>query len=384
MVSLVARVESRVTKGFHRPGNLSGVDNLIPWPEPNPAGSGVQEGSGSIRQAATWAGARSGFGVSCPLHDPGSRTPMNWLNYHHLYYFYVTVREGTVSAAARELRLSQPAVSAQIARLEKSVGLPLFVRKGRGMVLSDTGRMVHDYAQEIFSAGRELQEAIRQHRSGRQSRFSLGVADVLPKTFVYEFLRPLFDTPRDGLLVTVREGRTESLLEDLARQRFDIVLTDQALLPNLGLKVHTHVLGETSVTLLARRDLQRRYGKKFPQGLEGAPMLLPTQSSSLRREIDHWLETNEIYPRVVGEFEDSALLKLAGGRGAGIFPVPHAVEREICEQFDVIALGRIDTARVRFYLISAERRLRNPLVVELIRTARAGLLTEAGSISGKP
>jgi LysR family transcriptional activator of nhaA len=300
---------------------------------------------------------------------------MDWLNYHHLLYFWTTVREGSITKACRRLHLTQPTVSAQIRALEKSLKSALFDRSGKTLALTDTGRMVYRYADEIFALGRELQDALHDRPRGQALRFAVGVADTLPKVLVHRLLAPAFEAG-DDVRVTFIDGEPERLLAQLALHELDLVVSDYPASPRLGLKAFTHVLGECGVTFLATAGLARGIRKGFPGSLTGAPMLLPVGTSALRRSLDQWFDERDIHPRIVGEFSDSALLKAFGAAGDGVFAAPTAVEDEVLRMYDVRIVGREPAIRERFYAISVEKRLKHPAVVAISRAARTRLFRE--------
>jgi LysR family transcriptional activator of nhaA len=300
---------------------------------------------------------------------------MDWLNYHHLLYFWTTVREGSITKACRRLHLTQPTVSAQIRALEKSLKSALFDRSGKTLALTDTGRMVYRYADEIFALGRELQDALHDRPRGQALRFAVGVADTLPKVLVHRLLAPAFEAG-DDVRVTFIDGEPERLLAQLALHELDLVVSDYPASPRLGLKAFTHVLGECGVTFLATAGLARGIRKGFPGSLTGAPMLLPVGTSALRRSLDQWFDERDIHPRIVGEFSDSALLKAFGAAGDGVFAAPTAVEDEVLRMYGVRIVGREPGIRERFYAISVEKRLKHPAVVAISRAARTRLFRE--------
>lgn len=297
---------------------------------------------------------------------------MDWLNYHHLLYFWTVAREGSITRACRRLHLTQPTVSAQIRSLEKSLKARLFERSGKTLALTDVGRMVYRYADEIFSLGRELQDALHDRPRGQALRLAVGVADSLPKVVVHRLLAPGFKAGED-VRVTCIDGEPERLLAQLALHDLDIVLSDFPASPRLGMKAFTHVLGECGVTFFATDELAKSHRKGFPASLTGAPLLLPIGTSALRRTLDQWFEENGIRPHVVGEFSDSALLKAFGAAGDGIFAAPTAVEDDLTRMYGVRIVGREKSIRERFYAISVEKRLKHPAVVAICRSARTKL-----------
>jgi len=290
------------------------------------------------------------------------------LNYHHLRYFWLVVREGGVTRASEKLRVSQPAVSGQLRELEHTLGERLFTRAGRNLVLTDTGRLVHRYANEIFSLGRELTDAL-EGRAGRHRRLTLGIAMVVPKLLTYRFLEPALRLS-EPVQIQCIEDRPERLLAELAIHNLDLALADTPASPMVKVRAYSHLLGECPVGIFgtSRRVAALRRG--FPRSLEGAPMLFPTEISTLRRSLDDWFESAAIRPRLVGEFDDSALLGVFGREDVGLFPGPTVIENEIRRQYDVVRLGTLKGVRQRFYAISAERRLKHPALVALTRAAR--------------
>jgi LysR family transcriptional regulator, transcriptional activator of nhaA len=297
---------------------------------------------------------------------------MEWLNYHHLLYFWMVAREGSVTRASAELRLAQPTISTQIRMLEESHGEQLYARQGRNLVLTDVGREVYRYADEIFSLGREMLDVIRNRAPGRALRLAVGIADVLPKLVVYRLLEPVRKLAQPVHLVC-REGKPEPLLADLAIHKLDLVLADSPVGATTSVRAFHHLLGECGVTFFAKSPLAVRYRKRFPKSLDGAPVLLPVEGSVVRRSLGQWFDAQGIRPNVVGEFEDGALLKAFGAAGAGVFPSPAVIEKEVRRQYDVQVVGRVDAVRERFYAISPERRLKHPAVVAVCEAAREEL-----------
>jgi len=299
---------------------------------------------------------------------------MDWLNYHHLYYFWVIAKEGSITRATRELRLTQPTLSAQLRSLENSIGEPLFDRVGRQMVLTATGRVVLQYADEIFSLGRDLQQAIKRGDSGRL-RLQVGIADVLPKLIAQQILLPVYRMS-DPVRLVCREDRPERLLAELALHELDVVLTDAPLPPSVRVRAFNHLLGESPVAMFAAPALARQYRARFPRSLSDAPILLPTEQTTLRRGVDSWLSTHDLRPNVVGEFEDSALLKTIAQAGIGVFAAPALMAEPIRAQYGCELIGHLDGVVERFYAISVERRIKHPAVAEICNAARQKLFAE--------
>lgn len=297
---------------------------------------------------------------------------MKWLNYHHLLYFWTVAKEGGISRAAESLHLAQPTLSNQIRKLENSLESKLFERVGRSMVLTETGQMVYRYADEIFTLGRELTDALQGMPGENSVQFTVGVPDVLPKLVVYELLKPVLEVEENVRLVCY-EGKLNDLLAELALHRLDIVLADSPITPATHIKAFNHLLGESSVTIFGKGQLAKKYERSFPESLHGAPMLLPTQNTTLRRALEQWFDQTGIRPLISHEFEDSAVMKVFGQHGQGLFASPTAIEEEICRQYRVRAIGRLDKIREKFYAISVERRLKHPAVVKISEAARTTL-----------
>lgn len=301
---------------------------------------------------------------------------MDWLNYHHLFYFWMTAREGGVTAASERLRIAQPTISTQIRVLENQFGEKLFRKVGRKLELTEVGRMVYGYAEEIFSIGQELMDNVRGRGGGRPVRFIVGVADVVPKLVAYRLLQPalMLDEP---VRMTCHEDKPEKLLPELATHALDLVLTDAPLSGSIHVRAFNHQLGESTVSLFAAPELAKKLRRGFPKSLDGTPMLMPTDNTVLRRALDTWLADRGIHPRIVAEFEDSALLKSFGQSGAGVFPGTSAISAEICAQHRVQQIGTIDDVTERYYAISVERRIRHPAVAAVVAAA-PGLLQRPG------
>ena len=297
---------------------------------------------------------------------------MEWLNYHHLLYFYTVAREGSVARASQVLRLAQPTLSGQIRKLEQALDEKLFERRGRGLVMTEMGRVVYRYADEIFSLGGEMLDTLRGRPTRRPPRLVVGVAESLPKLVAHRLLAAS-RLSEQGVQLILREGKTEDLIAALAAQTFDLVIADSPLPPHVKLRAFNHPLGESSVTLFAAPGLARRYRPRFPRSLEGAPMLLPTDNTAMRRALEQWFQQQEIRPRLVAEIEDSALLKVFGEHGAGIFAAPTVVAADVKRQYGVRALGVAKGVRERFYAITVERRITNPGTAAIAAAARERL-----------
>jgi LysR family transcriptional regulator, transcriptional activator of nhaA len=300
---------------------------------------------------------------------------VDWINYHHLLYFFIVAREGGLVQAGKVLRLSHPTLSAQIHTLEDQLGEKLFLKVGRKLELTEMGRVVYRYAEEIFSLGREMVDTVKGRGGGKQLRLDVGIVDVVPKLVVRRLLQPALDLAEPVRLVCV-EAPYEKLLADLALHALDIVIADAPVPAGSNIRAYNHLLGETGVSFFAVRSLASQLRRKFPASLDGAPMLLPLEQLPLRRALDQWFERNEVKPKVVAEFEDSALLKAFGADGVGVFAGPSVVEAEVMAQYGVETIGRSDEVKERFYAISAERRLKHPAVVAISDAARHDLFVQ--------
>ena len=297
---------------------------------------------------------------------------MRHLNYSHLQYFWAVAREGSIAKASESLHLTPQTISGQLKLLDDAVGQPLFNRVGRRLVLSDMGRVVYEYAEEIFSVGAELANVVRGNHMSGPTTLSVGIVSSMPKLIAERIVAPAL-TAEQPIRVRCHEASLEQLLSELAIHKLDIVLSDQPVPGGLGVKAWNHRLGESGMSFFAQRKFARRYRTKFPQSLNDAPMLLPSQHSALRRRLDDWFEDRDLSPRVVGEFDDSALLKAFGEAGVGVFAAPTVIETEICRMYRMAVIGQTDEITERFYAISAERRLKHPSVVLITDTARVDL-----------
>ena len=302
------------------------------------------------------------------MYDPG----MDWLNYHHLLYFWTAAQEGSVTRAAERLMLAQSTVSGQIRKLEEQIGQDLFDRAGRELALTETGQVVYSYAERIFSVGQELVDTLQGHGPEAPRHLRVGVADALPKLVACALLEPALQGPTPSR-VTCHEDKAERLLAELALHAFDLVLSDTPIGPAARVRAFNHALGDCGVSFFAVAGLASKARRDFPRSLSDVPMLLPTPNNMLRRSLDRWFESNGVRPRIVGEFEDSALLKVFGQRGAGIFPAPSIVGNEICRQYRVRIVASVEEVREQFFAITLERTVRSPAVAEICAMAREKL-----------
>jgi LysR family transcriptional activator of nhaA len=298
---------------------------------------------------------------------------LSQLNYQHLYYFWVTAREGGINKAGAVLRLSPSTISAQVRQLEDQLEVELFERSSRGLSLTAGGRLVQRYADDIFDLGRQLLGAVDGRTGARPMRLTVGVADVVPKLVAYAMMKPLLDPDAPPVMLTVHEDHPEALLAALASHQMDVVLLDQPVGPTAAVRVHHHALGESRVGLFGHPRVIEGLRGGFPGCLDGAPVLLPTAASSVRRGLDAFFDRQGLRPRVIAEFEDSALMKVFGQGGHGLFPAPMVVGDAIRAQYGVALAGEIDVVTERFYAVTAERRIKHPAAVLLTRAARRAL-----------
>lgn len=298
---------------------------------------------------------------------------MEWLNYHHLLYFWVVAKEGSIVRASKELRLAHPTISGQIHRLEENLGEKLFARRGRNLVLTEVGRVAFRYADEIFSLGRELIDTLKGRASGKPLRLTVGVADVLPPSLVRRFLDPAFRLGHAVQIVCRADKSVEEFIAELALHRVDVVIADGPAGPGIPIRAFSHLLGECGTTFFAAARLAASTRRKFPRSLDGTPFLLPGAPSAVRRALEQWFNSQDIHPRVVGEFDDSALAKDFGTEGMGIFAAPTVIEAEVRKQYRVRVVGRSDAVRQQFYAISVERKIRHPAVAAVCEAARKDL-----------
>ncbi|HOW69987.1 MAG TPA: transcriptional activator NhaR [Phycisphaerae bacterium] len=297
---------------------------------------------------------------------------MDWLNYHHLYYFWTVARAGSIAAASQELLLAPPTISAQIHELERSLGEKLFDRVGRSLALTEMGRVVLRYGDEIFSLGREMVDTLKGRSVGVSIQVNVGINDAIPKLVAYRLLSPVIHLPEPSRISCV-DGSPAQLLPALAVHDLDLILSDAPVGPHIRVRAYSHLLGECGVTLFASPKDSQRMRKGFPRSLHGAPALLPAPGGALRAAIDRWLEAVDVTPKVIGEFEDIALLSTFGEHGEGFFAGYDVVESDIMRRFRVEPIGAIESHRERFFAITVERRIRHPAVAAIMKAARSQL-----------
>ena len=297
---------------------------------------------------------------------------MEWLNYHHLRYFWTVAKEGSLARAAAKLRVSQPSISEQIRELESVLGEKLFRREGRNNRLTDAGQLVYGFAEEIFALGQEMLGAVQQRPGIKTLRLQVGIVDSFPKLVTNEILKPVFDLPQ-SVQVVCREGKLGDLLGQLGTHRLDLVLADEPASSGSNIKAFNHTLGETGTTLCAEKTLAGHLRRNFPESLEGAPALLPAENSPFRRALESWFQNLGVKPRVVVECEDLALMKVMAAEGRGFIAVPTIAAREAISRYQFRILHSSELCRIRLYAITTERRIAHPAVAVLIERAQQHL-----------
>jgi len=295
---------------------------------------------------------------------------MTQLNYHHLQYFFTIAREGSIVKAAERLHLSPQTLSGQLKTFEDYLGIQLFDRRGKRLLLNETGKTVYSYAEDIFSLGRELQQAINSGDSHHRFIFTVGIVDVIPKIMAFDLLSPTLNMKEKIQLIS-KEGSLEALLAELALNKIDLIISDRPLPPGSAVKAYSHALGESGLTFYAEKSLAQSLGADFPRNLDRQPMLLPGENSSQKVNLLSWLDANGINPTIVAEFDDSAQMKYFGQFGYGVFCTPTTIEPHVLQQYEVSVVGRTQEAKESFYAISPERKLEHPAVKQVIDVAKA-------------
>lgn len=294
---------------------------------------------------------------------------MRHLNYSHLLYFWTVAKEGSITKASLTLHLTPQTISGQLKLLDEAVGERLFQRVGRRLVLSDMGQVVYQYADEIFSLGAELAHVVRGKLPGAPLTLNVGIVNSIAKLVAYRVIDPALRMD-ESLRIFCTEASLENLLSDLAVHRLDLVLSDIPIPSGLNVRAYNHLLGACGVTIFGTSKLAKRYRRRFPQSLKNAEFLLPSTGNALRAQLDLWFEAHDIMPRVVGEFDDSALMNSFGQAGVGVFAGPTTIESQLSAMYRVVPIGRCPEVQERYYAISPERKLKHPAVVAIIEQAR--------------
>jgi len=296
------------------------------------------------------------------------------MNYKHLQYFWAAARAGGVMKASEQLHMTPQTLSSQIKLLESRLGRSLFRKRGRELELTEDGMVALRYAEDIFALGGELEAAMRERGASgpQQVEFRVGVADSVAKAVAYKLLEPALNLPGQVHMVC-HEWKFTDLLAELALHRLDLVIADEPVSRKVSIKAFNHALGSSSMTFFCAPQLRAQLQGPFPACLHGAPMLIPSRASSVRAQFEAWLTRHRLQPRVVAEFDDSALMKAFGREGRGVFLSPSVVEARTMAQYSVEALGRSDELVESFYAISVERRITHPCVAAITQAARDAL-----------
>ncbi len=295
---------------------------------------------------------------------------MEWLNYHHLLYFWMVAKHGSITRASAELRLAHPTISGQIHRLERVLGEKLFARSGRNLVLTDTGRMAFRYADEIFSLGQEFQDTLKGRSTGKPLRLVVGVSDVIAKSMVHRILEPAFQL-RDKVRIICREARSaDSFMGELAVHAVDVVLADAPAGPGTPVRTYSHPLGDCGTSFFAAPKLAKACRRGFPGSLDGVPVLLPSSDSTFRRALDEWFQSHALRPEIIAVLDDLALAFTLGETGLGVLAAPDVIEKELRQRYGLQLVGRAPDIRQRFFAISVERKIKNPGVAAICEVAR--------------
>lgn len=300
---------------------------------------------------------------------------MDWLNYHHLLYFWVVAKEGSIVKACEKLHLSQPTISNQLKTLEQSISHELFQRSGRQLVLTEMGQIVFRFADEIFTIGQDLQHFLAGQtlESSRRQRLTIGITDSLPKLVSYRILEPLLKMQDTIRFVCMEDDNLEGLLLRLSSYELDLVLADAPVPPGAKIRAYNHLLGECGVSFFAVPAMAAEYREQFPANLKDAPMLLPSDNTALRRELEEWFSGLDLYPHVVGEFDDTALIKVFGQLGHGIISMPSVIEQDVIDSLGVDLIGRAESVRNSFYAISIQRKIQQPEIMQLVEHSQKQL-----------
>jgi len=298
------------------------------------------------------------------------------INYKHLHYFWSVAREGGIARASERLHITPQTISGQLSLLEEYLGAPLFNRVGRNLEITETGRLILSYADEIFSLGNELEELVHlQLPGGRPQLFRVGVVDVLPKSIAHQILKSAINTP-DPVRMICKEASLDMLLAELTVHHLDLVLADRPIPHTVSTRAYSHKLGESSICFFATDNIQKQLKGKFPNCLNAAPLLLPSAGTPLRLDMDQWLDKHRIHPQIIAEFDDSALMKAFGQEGAGIFIAPEVIQTEVERQYKVTAIGKTNEIKEQFYAISTERHMSHPVISTVVEIAHESLFSK--------
>lgn len=294
------------------------------------------------------------------------------INFKHLHYFWMAAKQGSITKASEHLHITPQTISGQICLLEEQLGKDLFNKVGRNLELTDTGRMVLSYADEIFALGSELEQSVRIASTDRTQLLRVGIADSIPKSIAYRLLAPAMEL-EDPIRLVCKENSLEDLLGELALHKLDLIIADGPIPPHLGVRGFNHFLGECGTSFMAAPNLIKKGHIDFPKNLIGTPFLIPSDQSLIQIQLLQWLEKHHIHPKIMGEFDDRALMKTFGQGGAGVFIVPSAIANEVAKQFQVELIGNTEEIREQFFAIATEQRLSNPALVAITDAAKGWL-----------
>lgn len=293
---------------------------------------------------------------------------MRQINFKHLYYFYSVAKEGSVTRASEALNVTPQTVSGQLATFEEYIGAQLFERHGKRLEPNHLGKIALEYADDIFNLGNELSRLLFTREEGRVANFNVGIVDAIPKVMIYEMLNDCFDM-ENRFTLECHEGDLQSLLADLSINKLDLIISDQPMPVGVSVRAINNYLGKSGMTFFVAKDHCQSYQENFPESLHKAPFLMPSKESAQHQSLLSWFAQSKISPKVVAEFDDSALLKFFGQTGRGVFCVATCVERDVLAQFDVAIVGRVDSITDRYYGITPERRIKHPAVDTVLEAA---------------
>ncbi|SAL70264.1 transcriptional activator protein NhaR [Caballeronia choica] len=296
------------------------------------------------------------------------------MNFKHLYYFWVSARAGSLARAGAQLHITPQTLSGQIKLLEEALDKKLFRKSGRNLEVTDAGRLALDYADEIFSLGAELESAVKRDQAAAQTQLRVGLADSVPKAVAYRLLEPALNRS-DSLRLICHEGKLHALLSQLAVHRLDMIIADAPIPSDVNVKAFNHPLGGSTLSCFAPKSLVTRAARDFPASLEDMPVLLPGTDSAVRRKLDHWLKSCGVSPRIVGEFDDSALAIAFGREGRGVLFAPTVLAAQLKREHGLRAVGHIETIVEEFFSISIERRVSHPAIASILSAARSELFS---------
>ena len=294
------------------------------------------------------------------------------LNYKHLHYFWAVAKAGSIARASEQLHLTPQTISGQLSLFEQTQGETLFRKNGRNLELTEAGRLVLSYAEDIFALGQELEEVLHHRPTERTLQLRVGVSDALPKIVAYKLLEPALQSPQT-LRINCREGKLDMLLAELAAHKLDVVISDSPMPANAKVRAYNHLLGESGVSFFATSGLSAQFPAPFPACLEGAPLLLPGEDAAMRSRLLQWIDQQELHPRIAGEFDDSALMSAFGQAGAGMFAAPSVIADMVMRQYDVSLIGSTDDICEQFYAISVQRKLTHPAVLAISHAAQGAM-----------